>query len=66
MNIQEQRIPLKGEIILPQAEYEALINHTEEFDVICFQVLDSSNTHISPLFETREQAKTSLSAIKNT
>jgi len=63
-------VPLKGSIVLPQAEYDALFDLEGEFDVVCYQVNYNSkllmNHPLSPLLETRKQASEFLEEIKKT
>jgi len=53
-------LPLKGEITLPQAEYDALANYQGQFDIVCYQVIYKServlNESLSPLYATEQQA----------
>jgi len=55
-------------LILPQSEYEALINYQGEFDVVCYQVVYESarvlNNKLSPLLETEKQAREILEQVK--
>jgi len=63
-------IDQKGNLILPQVEYEAVINHQEDFDVTYFQVTcrlgRCLNHPLSEMFETVEQARESLAEIIKT
>jgi len=49
-------IPMIGTIVMPQDEYQALIEHVGEFDVICYELKAKNNKPLSQLLEIKEQA----------
>ena len=60
MSLNTAGLPIKGGITLPQAEYDALANYQDQFDVVYYQVIYKSerflNAPLSPFYATEQQA----------